>query len=48
MMSDYSAAARDALANNPNALNELEAASAIQTNAGWGTDFPAVPANLTK
>jgi hypothetical protein len=48
MMSDYAAAAQDALANNPNALNELEAASTIQTNAGWGTDFPAVPANLTK
>ena len=48
MMSDYSAAAQDALANNPNAFNELQAASTIQTNAGWGTDFPAVPANLTK
>ena len=47
MMSDYSAAAQDALTNNPSALIELQAASTIQTNAGWGADFPAVPANLT-
>jgi hypothetical protein len=47
MMSDYAAAARDALAENPNAITELEAAETIQTNAGWGTDFPAVPADLT-
>jgi hypothetical protein len=48
MMSDYSAAAQDALTGNPNAPIELQAASTIQTNAGWATDFPAVPANLTK
>jgi hypothetical protein len=48
MMSDYSAAAQDALTSNPNAPIELQAAFTIQTNAGWATDFPAVPANLTK
>jgi hypothetical protein len=48
MMSDYSAAAQDALAHSPSTLTELEAAETIQSNAGWGTDFPAVPANLTK
>jgi hypothetical protein len=48
MMSDYSAAAQDALTGNPSAGPELGAAEAIQASAGWGTDFPAVPANLTK
>ena len=46
MMSDYATAAKDALAENPNAITELEAAETIQTNAGWATDFPAVPADL--
>ena len=48
MMSDYAAAAQDALTSNPNAPIELQAAFTIQNNAGWATDFPAVPAHLTK
>jgi hypothetical protein len=48
MMSDYATAARDALAGDTtDAGIALQNAVTIQTNAGWATDFPAVPANLT-
>jgi hypothetical protein len=48
LMNDLQTAAHDAEANDiPGAIAALENAETIQQNAGWGTDFPAVPADLT-
>jgi hypothetical protein len=48
VLNDYRTAAQDALANNPvGALTALSNANTVQNNAGWATDFPAVPSHLT-
>jgi hypothetical protein len=47
-VTDLQTAANDAVAGDiGDAITALENAETVQTNAGWATDFPAVPANLT-
>lgn len=47
-VTDIQTAANDAVAGDTtDAVTALENAETVQTNAGWATDFPAVPANLT-
>ena len=47
-VTDLQTAANDAVAGDiPDAITALDNAETVQTNAGWATDFPAVPANLT-
>jgi hypothetical protein len=49
LMTDIQTAVHDALAGDTtDAITALQNADAVQTSAGWATDFPAVPANLTK
>jgi hypothetical protein len=48
-VTDLQTAANDAVAGNiTGAITALNNANTVQTGAGWATDFPAVPANLTK
>jgi hypothetical protein len=48
LMTDIQTAAHDAVAGDTtDAITALENADTVQTNAGWATDFPAVPADLT-
>jgi hypothetical protein len=47
-MTDIQTAAHGAVAGDiTDAITALENADTVQTNAGWTTDFPAVPADLT-